>query len=92
MTGLHHRLDTDLRFRYQCGLSLDRKALSIATLSRVFADLTKKNLAKQLFYNLVKRCRQEGHRRQPRCDRQRCDPCYEEKKPKRKSEQTGKAN
>ncbi|MBO2946253.1 transposase, partial [Paenibacillus sp. F411] len=59
-TGLHHRLGTDLRFRYQCGLPLDRDAPSIATLSRVFADLTKKNLAKQLFDDLVNRCRQEG--------------------------------
>ncbi|SDJ23024.1 Transposase domain [Paenibacillus naphthalenovorans] len=48
-TGLHHRLDTDLRFRYQCGLPLDREAPSISTLSRVFAELTKKGLAKQLF-------------------------------------------
>lgn len=59
-TGLHHRLDTDLRFRYQCGLPLDREAPSIATLSRVFADLTKKDLAKQLFDDLVERCRQDG--------------------------------
>jgi len=37
-TRLHHWLKLDLRFRYQCGLRLDRKAPSIATLSRVFAD------------------------------------------------------
>ncbi|WP_366414808.1 transposase [Paenibacillus sp. GP183] len=59
-TTLHHRLDTDLRFRYQCGLPLDREAPSISTLSRVFAELTEKNLAKQLFEDLVKRCQQEG--------------------------------
>ncbi len=58
-TGLHHRLDTDLRFRYQCGLPLDREAPSISTLSRVFAELTKKGLAKQLFEDLVTRCQQE---------------------------------
>lgn len=58
-TGLHHHLDTDHRFRYQCGLPLDREAPSISTLSRVFAELTKKGLAKQLFEDLVTRCQQE---------------------------------
>jgi|UniRef100_A0A8R1ELY9 IS5 family transposase len=92
-TGLHHRLETDLRFRYQCGLSLDREAPSIATLSRVFADLTKKNLAKQLFDDLVKRCRQEGviDGSHVAIDSAAIH-AYEEKKPKRKSEQTGNAN
>ncbi len=41
-TGLHRRLDMDLRFRYQCGLRLDREAPSVATLSHVFAKLTSK--------------------------------------------------
>lgn len=46
-TALHHRLDKDLRFRYQCGLSIDRPAPSISTLSRVFAALTKKSWLKR---------------------------------------------
>ncbi|MEI0738768.1 transposase [Paenibacillus sp. JTLBN-2024] len=45
---MHKRLDTDLRFRYQCGLPLDREAPSISTLSRVFSELTRKDLAKRL--------------------------------------------
>ena len=49
-TALHHRLDVDLRFRYQCGLSLERPAPSISTLSRVFEELTKQNLAQQLLF------------------------------------------
>ncbi|MGN7170860.1 transposase, partial [Paenibacillus cellulositrophicus] len=59
-SGLHKRLDTDLRFRYQCGLPLDREAPSISTLSRVFSELTRKDLAKRLFEDLVTRCQQEG--------------------------------
>jgi IS5 family transposase len=51
-TGLHQRLQFDLRFRYQCGLRLDRGAPSVSTLSRVFAELTRKNLAKQIFEDL----------------------------------------
>jgi IS5 family transposase len=92
-TGLHHRLDTDLRFRYQCGLPLDRKAPSIATLSRVFAGLTKKNLAKQLFDDLVKRCRQDGiiDGSHVAIDSAAIH-AYEKKQRKRKSEQTGNAN
>lgn len=52
-TALHYRLDTDLRFRYQCGFDISRRAPSISTLSRVFATITKKELAEQLFYDLV---------------------------------------
>ncbi len=55
-TGLHRRLDVDLRFRYQCGLPLDREA----PLSRVFAELTNKGLAKRLFDDLVAQCKEEG--------------------------------
>ncbi|MCE5173765.1 transposase, partial [Paenibacillus profundus] len=92
-TGLHHRLDTDLRFRYQCGLSLNRKAPSVATLSRVFAELTKKELAKQLFEELVNRCQQEGilGGNHAAIDSAAIH-AYEKKQPKRKSEQTGDAN
>ncbi len=92
-TNLHRRLDTDLRFRYQCGLPLDREAPSIATLSRVFADLTKKNLANRLFDDLVKRCKQEGviDGSHVAIDSAAIH-AYEKKQPKKKSEQTGNAN
>lgn len=92
-TGLHHRLSTDLRFRYQCGLPLDREAPSIATLSRVFAELTKKELAKQLFEDLVNRCKQDGiiDGNHVAIDSASIH-AYEKKQPKRKSEQTGNAN
>lgn len=75
------------------GLPLDREAPSIATLSRVFADLTKKNLAKQLFDDLVKRCRQEGiiEGSHVAIDSAAIHT-YEKKQPKKKSEQTGHAN
>lgn len=46
-TALHHRLDTDVRFRYQCGFRLDERAPSIATLSRVFTVVTKKVLPRR---------------------------------------------
>ena len=59
-SDLHHRLDVDLRFRYQCGLRLDREAPSVSTLSRVFAELTRKDLAKQLFEDLVSLCQEKG--------------------------------
>lgn len=59
-TALHHRLEMDLRFRYQCGFDIRRKAPSIATLSRVFNAITKKGLAEKLFYELVKQCYEEG--------------------------------
>jgi transposase, IS5 family len=92
-TALHHRLETDLRFRYQCGLPLDREAPSITTLSRVFAELTKKNLAKQLFEDLVNRCQQAGiiDGSHVAIDSAAIH-AYEKKQPKRKSEQTGDAN
>ncbi|AZK45192.1 transposase [Paenibacillus lentus] len=92
-SGLHRRLDMDLRFRYQCGLRLDRKAPSIATLSRVFTELTNKGLAKRLFEDLVTRCKQEGiidgsHVAMDSA----AIHAYEKKQPKRKSELTGNAN
>jgi len=92
-TGLHRRLDVDLRFRYQCGLRLDREAPSIATLSRVFAELTNKDLAKRLFEDLVTRCKQEGiiNGSHVAIDSAAIHG-YEKKQPKRKSELTGNAN
>jgi hypothetical protein len=48
-TRLHNRLRTDLRFRYQFGFRLDESAPSVATLSRVFAAITEKGIAKMIF-------------------------------------------
>jgi IS5 family transposase len=92
-TALHHRLSSDLRFRYQCGLSLEREAPSISTLSRVFAEITKKKLAKRLFEDLVAYCRQEGilDGSHVAID-STAIRAFEKKQPKRKSEQTGNAN
>lgn len=92
-SGLHHRLDVDLRFRYQCGLRLDREAPSVSTLSRVFAELTKKGLAKQLFEDLVSLCQEEGiiDGSHVAIDSAAIH-AYEKKQPKNKSEQTGNAN
>jgi len=92
-SGLHRRLDVDLRFRYQCGLRLDREAPSIATLSRVFTELTNKGLAKRLFEDFVTRCRQEGilDGSHVAIDSAAIH-AYEKKQPKRKSELTGNAN
>lgn len=92
-TGLHRRLDVDLRFRYQCGLRLDREAPSIATLSRVFAELTSKGLAKRLFEDLVVQCKKEGiiDGSHVAIDSAAIH-AYEKKQPKRKSELTGNAN
>ncbi|MNI37679.1 Transposase DDE domain protein [compost metagenome] len=92
-TRLHNRLKLDLRFRYQCGLSLDKRAPSISTLSRVFAELTSKGLAKQLFEDLVLKCIDQGimNGRHVAIDSAAID-AYEVKQPKRKSEHTGNAN
>ncbi|WP_144024558.1 transposase, partial [Paenibacillus borealis] len=59
-SSLERRLEFDLRFRYQCGLRLDRPAPSISTLSRVFAGLTHKGLAQRLFEDLVAQCQEAG--------------------------------
>lgn len=59
-TRLHRRSHSDLRFRYQCGFRLDERAPSIATLSRVFTAVIKKDLAKALFIDLVSQCREVG--------------------------------
>lgn len=44
-TKLHRRLQTDLRFRYQCGFRLDQDAPSISTLSCMFTDMVEKQIA-----------------------------------------------
>jgi transposase, IS5 family len=92
-TGLHHRLDVDLRFRYQCGLRLDRPAPSISTLSRVFGEITKKDLARQLFEDLVTTCQRKGiiDGSHVAIDSAAIH-AYEKKQPKSRSEQTGNAN
>ncbi|MFC5559579.1 transposase [Ureibacillus thermophilus] len=92
-TALHHRLDKDLRFRYQCGLSIDRPAPSIFTLSRVFAALTKKKLAEKIFLDLVQLAQEEGiiDGSHQAIDSAAID-AYKKKQPKKRSEQTGNAN
>lgn len=92
-TGLQRRLEFDLRFRYQCGLRLDISAPSISTLSRVFAELTHKSLARQLFEDLVVQCQEAGiiDGTHVAIDSAAIH-AYEKKEPKRKSELTGNAN
>ena len=92
-TALQHRLEWDLRFKYQCGFLLDRPAPSIATLSRVFAELTSKKLAEQLFLDVVRLCQSEGiiHGSHVAIDSTAIE-AYEKKQPKSRSEQTGNAN
>lgn len=92
-TTLQRRLELDLRFRYQCGFPLDRSAPSIATISRVFAELTRKGLAEQLFLDLVRLCQSEGiiKGNHLAIDSAAIE-AYEKKQPKSRSEQTGNAN
>jgi len=92
-TALHHRLDKDLRFRYQCGLAIDRPAPSISTLSRVFAALTQKQLAEKIFLDLVQFAQEEGviDGSHQAIDSTAID-AYEKKQPKKRSEHTGNAN
>lgn len=92
-SGLYRRLDVDIRFRYQCGLRLDREAPSMVTLSRVFAEMTKKDLARQIFENLVALCKQEGIMDGSHVTiDSTAIHAYEKKQPKRKSELSGHAN
>jgi IS5 family transposase len=92
-TRLHKRLDTDLRFRYQCGFRLDEKAPSISTLSRVFSDLTEKGLAKYLFVDLVSQCKEAGILDGSHLAIDSAAiKAYEKKQPKCRSQETGNAN
>ncbi|WP_041695058.1 transposase [Alicyclobacillus acidocaldarius] len=59
-TQLHRRLESDLRFRYQCGFSLHKPVPSVSTLSRVFQAIVDKGVAATLFAELVRQCRDEG--------------------------------
>jgi len=56
-TQLHRRLESDLRFRYQCGFSLHEPVPSVSTLSRVFQAIVDKGVEATLFADLVRRCR-----------------------------------
>ncbi|GMA61000.1 hypothetical protein GCM10025859_14400 [Alicyclobacillus fastidiosus] len=90
---LHTWLDTDLRFRYQCGFRLDEPAPSIPTLSRVFAAITEQGLAMELFIDLVIQCREAGviDGSHLAIDSTAIS-AYEKKQPKLRSQETGNAN
>jgi transposase, IS5 family len=92
-TGLHDRLDRDIRFRYQCGFRLVEPAPSISTLSRVFAAITELGIAKQLFHDLVSLCQNEGiiDGTHIAID-STAIKAYEKKQPKSRSQETGHAN
>ncbi len=92
-TRLHTRLDTDLRFRYQCGFRLNEPTHSISTLSRVFGAITEQGLAEELFIDLVSQCREAGvidgsHL----CIDSTAISAYEKKQPKSRSQKTRNAN
>lgn len=77
---------TQTRIRpYQCVLRLDRSAPSIATLSCVFADLTRKGIGQRLFEDLVTQCQKSEiiHGTHVAMD-STASHAYEKKEPKRK--------
>jgi IS5 family transposase len=92
-TALNHRLDVDLRFRYQCGFSIEKPAPSISTLSRVFSQITEKNLAERLFVDLVEQCKNEGiiNGNHVAIDSTAIHS-YEKKQPKSRRQETGNAS
>lgn len=92
-TRLHKRLNSDLRFRYQCGFRLDELAPSIATLSRVFNAVVDSGLAKELFIDLVNQCKESGiiDGSHLAIDSTAIGS-YEKKQPKSRSQSTGNAN
>ncbi|MEK5026882.1 transposase [Paenibacillus sp. FSL M7-1046] len=57
---MQRRLEFDLRFCYQCGLRLYRLTPATSTISRVFADLTRKGIAQRLFEDLVTEFQEAG--------------------------------
>lgn len=93
LTALHRRLQSDLRFRYQCGFRLDHDAPSVSTLSRVFAQVTQKKLAEKLFRELVTQCRHEGviQGHHIAIDSTAIE-AYEKKQPKSRCQHTGHAS
>lgn len=92
-TALHQRLQSDIRFRYQCGFRLDEPGPSVSTFSRVFAQLTEKGLARELFVHLVSQCREAGiiDGNHLAIDSTAIS-AYEKKQPKSRSQNTGNAN
>ncbi|MCF8565015.1 transposase [Alicyclobacillus tolerans] len=92
-TKLHKRLDSDLRFRYQCGFRLNELAPSIATLSRVFKAVAQNGLAKELFIDLVSQCKDSGviDGTHLAIDSTAIG-AYEKKQPKSRSQETGNAD
>ncbi|MEZ2658581.1 transposase [Aneurinibacillus aneurinilyticus] len=91
-TMLHRRLQTDLRFRYQCGFRLDQDVPSVSTFSRVFANMVEKQIAEQLFHDLVSSCQNEGLMiTQHLAIDSTAIEAYKRKQPKKKSETTGNA-
>lgn len=91
-TALVRRIQSDIRFRYQCGFSILQDAPSVATFSRVFKQITEKGLAEQLFYDLVQQCRKEEiiNGSKIAID-STAIKAYEKKEPKSKSKHTGNA-
>lgn len=91
-TALVARLDSDIRFRFQCGLGIG-KAPSISTFSRVFKKIVELGLAEELFAALVSECRQKGIIVDEviAIDSTPIN-AYEEKKPRKKSSLTGNAD
>jgi IS5 family transposase len=58
-TGLVERLESDLRFRYQCGFGIG-KAPSVATFSRAFKKIAETKAMDELFTVLTNECRERG--------------------------------
>ena len=58
-TGLVERLESDIKFRYQCGFGVGRVP-SVATFSRVFQKITETKAMDELFTVLVNECRERG--------------------------------
>ncbi len=91
-TALHERLQKDLCFRYQCGFPLNKGVPSVSVLSRVFANMVKKQIAEQLFNDLVSSCQTKGlMATQHLAIDSTAIKAYERKQPKEKSEATGNA-
>lgn len=91
-TGLVERLESDIRFRYQCGFGIG-KVPSIATFSRIFSKITEAELVEKLFNALVEECRQKGilEGNVVAIDSTAVD-AYEKKQSKSRSNQTANAD
>jgi len=91
-TALVDRLESDIRFRYQCGFGIG-KVPSVSTFSRAFKKIVELNLAEEIFYALVNECRQKGiiTGQVVAIDSTPID-AYEEKQPRKHSKLTGNAD